>query len=72
MRQLQSLGWMHNRARMIVASFLTKDLLIDWRKGERYFMQQLIDGDLAASFRAGFASELDVAVNPFVALLSGG
>jgi deoxyribodipyrimidine photo-lyase len=40
---------MHNRARMIAASFLTKDLLIDWRWGERYFMQHLLDGDLAAN-----------------------
>jgi deoxyribodipyrimidine photo-lyase len=40
---------MHNRARMVSASFLTKDLLIDWRKGERYFMQHLIDGDPAAN-----------------------
>jgi deoxyribodipyrimidine photo-lyase len=49
MRQLNATGWMHNRARMIVASFLTKDLLIDWREGERYFMQKLLDGDLAAN-----------------------
>jgi deoxyribodipyrimidine photo-lyase len=49
MRQLQTLGWMHNRARMVVASFLVKDLLIDWRWGERWFMQQLIDGDPAAN-----------------------
>ncbi len=49
MRQLASEGWMHNRARMIVASFLTKDLLIDWRWGERFFMQQLVDGDPAAN-----------------------
>jgi deoxyribodipyrimidine photo-lyase len=49
LRQLTATGWMHNRARMIVASFLTKDLLIDWRKGERYFMQQLIDGDSASN-----------------------
>lgn len=49
MRQLNSTGWMHNRARMIVASFLVKDLLIDWRWGERYFMQQLVDGDPAAN-----------------------
>jgi deoxyribodipyrimidine photo-lyase len=47
MRQLNATGWMHNRARMIVASFLTKDLLIDWRLGERYFMQRLLDGDPA-------------------------
>ncbi|MEZ4866526.1 MAG: deoxyribodipyrimidine photo-lyase [Caldilineaceae bacterium] len=49
MRQLRTLGWMHNRARMIVASFLAKDLLIDWRWGERWFMQQLLDGDPAAN-----------------------
>jgi deoxyribodipyrimidine photo-lyase len=49
MRELNATGWMHNRARMIVASFLTKDLLIDWRWGERYFMQQLIDGDPGAN-----------------------
>ena len=47
MRQLKETGWMHNRVRMIVASFLTKDLLIDWRWGERWFMNQLLDGDLA-------------------------
>ncbi|WP_208560405.1 cryptochrome/photolyase family protein [Marinilactibacillus kalidii] len=45
MRQLNTLGWMHNRLRMIVASFLTKDLLIDWRKGEQYFQQMLTDYD---------------------------
>jgi hypothetical protein len=49
MRQLNRTGWMHNRLRMIVASFLVKDLLLDWRLGERYFMTQLIDGDLAAN-----------------------
>jgi deoxyribodipyrimidine photo-lyase len=49
MRQLRAEAWMHNRARMIVASFLTKDLLIDWRWGERYFMQHLVDGDLATN-----------------------
>jgi deoxyribodipyrimidine photo-lyase len=47
MRQLNQTGWMHNRTRMIVASFLCKDLLIDWRWGEAYFMEKLIDGDLA-------------------------
>jgi deoxyribodipyrimidine photo-lyase len=46
MRQLAQTGWMHNRVRMIVASFLTKDLLIDWRWGERWFMERLLDGDL--------------------------
>jgi deoxyribodipyrimidine photo-lyase len=49
MRQLQREGWMHNRARMIVASFLTKDLLVDWRWGERHFMHLLLDGDPAAN-----------------------
>jgi deoxyribodipyrimidine photo-lyase len=49
MRQLRETGWMHNRVRMIVASFLTKDLLIDWRKGERFFFQQLVDGDPASN-----------------------
>ncbi len=49
MRQLNQAGWMHNRVRMVVASFLIKDLRIDWQHGERYFMQQLIDADLAAN-----------------------
>lgn len=47
MRELKQTGWMHNRVRMIVASFLTKDLLIDWKWGEKYFMEALLDGDLA-------------------------
>jgi deoxyribodipyrimidine photo-lyase len=49
MRQLATEGWMHNRARMVVASFLTKDLLLDWRWGERFFMQRLVDGDPASN-----------------------
>ncbi|MFX0143970.1 MAG: cryptochrome/photolyase family protein [Candidatus Hodarchaeota archaeon] len=49
MRQLSQTGWMHNRGRMIVASFLVKDLLIDWRWGERWFMQHLVDGDPASN-----------------------
>lgn len=49
MRQLNQTGWMHNRLRMITASFLVKNLLVDWRIGERYFMQNLIDGDTAAN-----------------------
>lgn len=49
MRQLATEGWISNRARMLVANFLSKVLLIDWRHGERYFRQQLIDGDLAAN-----------------------
>lgn len=47
MRQLRDTGWMHNRVRMIVASFLTKDLLVSWQWGEAYFMKMLLDGDLA-------------------------
>ena len=47
MRQLRREGWMHNRARLVVGSFLTKDLGIDWRWGERHFMRLLVDGDEA-------------------------
>ena len=49
MRQMLATGWMHNRVRMITAMFLCKNLLIDWRLGEAWFMQHLIDGDLAAN-----------------------
>ncbi|GMA69092.1 deoxyribodipyrimidine photo-lyase [Leuconostoc litchii] len=49
MRQLNKQGWMHNRLRMIVASFLTKDLLIDWRWGEAYFHEKLLDYDAASN-----------------------
>ena len=49
MRQLNQTGYMHNRLRMVAASFLVKDLLIDWRWGERYFAERLIDFDLAAN-----------------------
>ena len=47
MRELWTTGWMHNRVRMIAASFLTKDLLIDWRRGERWFWDTLVDADVA-------------------------
>jgi deoxyribodipyrimidine photo-lyase len=47
MRQLAATGWMHNRARLIVACFLVKDLHIDWRRGEQHFMRHLLDGDVA-------------------------
>ena len=47
MRELWETGWMHNRVRMIVASFLTKNLLIDWREGARWFWDTLVDADLA-------------------------
>jgi len=49
MRQLDATGWMHNRARMITSSFLTKHLLINWQEGERWFMRMLVDGDPSAN-----------------------
>ncbi len=49
MRQLNATGFMHNRTRMVTAMFLTKDLHIDWRRGEQYFMQQLTDGEIASN-----------------------
>ena len=49
MKQLLNTGWMHNRLRMIVAMFLSKNLLIDWKRGEEFFMQNLIDGDHASN-----------------------
>jgi deoxyribodipyrimidine photo-lyase len=49
MRCLNATGWLHNRMRMVVAMFLTKDLLLNWQLGERYFMQMLVDGDMAAN-----------------------
>lgn len=49
MRQLNQTGWMHNRLRMVAASFLVKDLLVDWRRGERYFAEKLLDFDFSAN-----------------------
>lgn len=49
MHQLKTIGWMHNRLRMVTAMYLTKDLFIDWRLGELHFMQHLVDGDLASN-----------------------
>jgi deoxyribodipyrimidine photo-lyase len=49
MRQLAATGWMHNRVRMIVASFLVKDLHLPWQWGARHFMRHLVDGDLASN-----------------------
>ncbi|KAK6215617.1 deoxyribodipyrimidine photo-lyase [Colletotrichum tabaci] len=63
MRQMNAMGWMHNRCRMIVACFLAKDLLIDWRMGERYFMEQLIDGDFASN-NGGWGFSASVGVDP--------
>ncbi|XP_006460239.1 CPD photolyase [Agaricus bisporus var. bisporus H97] len=63
MRCLNKMGWVHNRARMIVAMYLTKDLMIDWRLGERYFMQTLIDGDLASN-NGGWQWSASTGVDP--------
>ena len=66
MRQLNFTGYMHNRARMGVASFLAKDLLIDWRLGERYFMEHLIDGDFASNNGGwGFSASSGVDPQPY-------
>lgn len=66
MRQLKQDKWMHNRTRMVVSSFLSKDLLIDWRRGERYFMENLIDGDFASNHGGwGFGSSTGVDPQPY-------
>ena len=66
MRQLNHTGYMHNRARMAVACFLAKDLLIDWRMGERYFMEHLIDGDFASNNGGwGFSASTGVDPQPY-------
>ncbi|KAK1776833.1 deoxyribodipyrimidine photolyase [Copromyces sp. CBS 386.78] len=66
MRQVLATGYMHNRLRMVVASFLAKDLLIDWRMGERYFMEHLIDGDFASNNGGwGFAASVGVDPQPY-------
>ena len=66
MRQLNHTNYMHNRARMAVASFLAKDLLIDWRMGERYFMEHLIDGDFASNNGGwGFSASTGVDPQPY-------
>ncbi|TVQ53113.1 MAG: deoxyribodipyrimidine photo-lyase [Phycisphaerales bacterium] len=49
MRQMKEVGWMHNRLRMVAAMFLTKDLFLDWRRGEQFFMRHLVDGDLGSN-----------------------
>ena len=66
MRQINHMGYMHNRCRMIVGSFLAKDLLIDWRMGERYFMEHLIDGDFASNNGGwGFSASTGVDPQPY-------
>ncbi|CCM03144.1 uncharacterized protein FIBRA_05266 [Fibroporia radiculosa] len=63
MRQARAMGWMHNRLRMIVAMYLVKDLMIDWRLGEKYFMEILIDGDLASN-NGGWQWSASTGVDP--------
>lgn len=66
MRQMNEMGYMHNRCRMITASFLAKDLLLDWRMGERYFMEHLIDGDFASNNGGwGFSASTGVDPQPY-------
>lgn len=66
MRQLRHCGYMHNRCRMIVASFLAKHLLIDWRMGERFFMEHLVDGDFASNNGGwGFSASTGVDPQPY-------
>lgn len=66
MRNLVQDAWMPNRARMVVASFLAKDLLIDWRRGEQHFMRHLIDGDLASNSGGwGFSASVGVDPQPY-------
>ena len=66
MRQATHTGYMHNRCRMIVASFLAKDLLIDWRMGEKWFMEHLIDGDFASNNGGwGFSASCGVDPQPY-------
>lgn len=66
MRQLNHCGYMHNRCRMIAGSFLAKHLLLDWRMGERYFMEHLIDGDFASNNGGwGFSASTGVDPQPY-------
>ena len=66
MRHLAAQKFMPNRLRMVVASFLAKDLHVDWRRGERYFMEQLVDGDFASNSGGwGFASGAGVDPQPY-------
>lgn len=66
MRQMNATGWMHNRCRMIVASFLVKDMLMDWTLGEQYFAQQLVDYDPASNSGGWqFSSSTGVDAQPY-------
>ena len=71
MRQLSATGWIPNRARMITASFLTKDLLVDWRAGERHFMKHLVDGDPASNLGGWqWAASVGTDSRPFVRIFN--
>ena len=63
MRQMRTMAYSHNRCRMIVASFLSKDLMLDWRMGEQHFMNSLIDGDFASN-NGGWGFSASVGVDP--------
>lgn len=66
MRQVRGIAYMHNRVRMVVASFLAKDLMIDWRMGEKWFMENLIDGDFASNNGGwGFSASCGVDPQPY-------
>ncbi|OAA55285.1 deoxyribodipyrimidine photo-lyase [Niveomyces insectorum RCEF 264] len=71
MRQLRYQGWLHNRCRIIVASFLAKDLLLDWRMGEKYFMEHLIDGDFSNNNGGwGYAASVGVDPQPYFRIIN--
>src|SRR4029078_12272725 len=71
MRQLRQTGWLPNRARMIGASFLTKDMLIDWRAGARDFMTHLIDGDPGSNLGGWqWAASIGTDSRPFVVVFN--
>ena len=65
MRELWQTGYMHNRVRMIVGSFLVKNLLIDWRHGERWFWNTLVDADLANNSASGNGLLVGVDASPY-------
>lgn len=71
MREIKATGWLHNRTRMTVASFLTKDLLHDWRLGEKHFMNHLIDGDFASNSGGWqWASSVGTDSKPYVRIFN--
>ncbi|GAP88165.1 putative Deoxyribodipyrimidine photo-lyase [Rosellinia necatrix] len=71
MRQLRRTGHMHNRCRMVAASFLAKDLLLDWRLGERFFMERLADGDFASNNGGwGFGASVGADPQPYFRVFS--